>query len=46
MGNTYKYNILPLTLLQKKAISIITFSPPRTHSSPLFKELNLPDIQS
>ena len=46
-GNTYKSNVLPLTLLQKKAIRIITFSPPRTHSSPLFKELNLlkfPDI--
>jgi hypothetical protein len=46
-GNTYKSNILPSTLLQKKAIRIITFSPPRTHSSPLFKELNLlkfPDI--
>jgi hypothetical protein len=36
-GNTYKSNVLPLTLLQKKAIRIITFSPPRTRSSPLFK---------
>ncbi len=46
-GNTYKSNVLPLTILQKKAIRIITFSPPRTHTSPFFKELNLlkfPDI--
>ena len=46
-GNTYKTNVKPLTELQKKAIRIITFSPFRTHSSPLFKELNLlkfPDI--
>lgn len=46
-GNTYKTNVKPLTVLQKKAIRIITFSPFRTHSSPHFKELNLlkfPDI--
>ena len=46
-GNTYKSNFLPLTLLQKKAIRIITLSSPRTHTSLFFKELNLlkfPDI--
>lgn len=39
-GNTNKTNFLPLTLLQKKAIRIITFAPPTMHSF-LFKELNL-----
>ena len=40
-GNTYKTNTMPLTILQKKAIRIITFSDYRAHTSLLFKELNL-----
>ena len=32
-GNTYKTNIEPLVILQKKAIRIITFSPYRSHTS-------------
>ena len=46
-GNTYKTNIEPLVILQKKAICIITFSPYRSHTSHIFKKLNLikfPDI--
>ena len=37
----YKTNTLPLTILQKKAIRINTFSDYRAHTSLLFKELNL-----
>jgi hypothetical protein len=40
-GNTYISNIQPLVILQKKAIRIITFSEYRSHTSPLFKRLNL-----
>ena len=46
-GNTYKTNLNPLIVLQKKAIRIITFSDFHAHTSPIFKELNLlkfPDI--
>ena len=46
-GNTYKTNIQPLVILQKKAVRIITFSDFKAHSSPLFKNLSLlklPDI--
>ena len=46
-GNTYKTNIYPLVILQKKAIRIITFSHFQSHTSPLFKKFNLlklPDI--
>ena len=39
-GNTYKINIQPLVVRQKKAIRIITFSDYQAHTS-LFKELNL-----
>ena len=38
LGNTYKTNIEPLlTILQKKALHIITFSSFYAHTSPLFK---------
>ena len=40
-GNIYISNIQPLVILQKKAIRIITFSEYRSHTSPLFKRLNL-----
>ena len=40
-GNTYKTNLYPLIILQKKAVRIITFSDFLAHTSPLFKELNL-----
>jgi hypothetical protein len=42
LGNTYKTNIEPLlTILQKKALHIITFSSFYAHTSPLFKTYNL-----
>ena len=37
-GNTYSSNLLPLIILQKKAIRIITFSDFRAHTSPIFKQ--------
>jgi hypothetical protein len=40
-GNTYISNIQPLVILQKKAVRIMTFSEYRSHTSPLFKRLNL-----
>ena len=40
-GNTYKTNIEPLTILQKKALRIITFSNFSAHTSPIFKLYNL-----
>ena len=46
-ANTNKTNIEPLVILQKKAICIITFSQYRSHTSHIFKKLNLlkfPDI--
>ena len=46
-GNTYKTNIEPLVILQKKAIRVISFSPYWSHTSHIFKKLNLlkfPDI--
>ena len=39
-ASTYASYLEPLYLLQKKAIRIITFSPPRTRSKPLFSKLN------
>lgn len=39
-GNTYKTNIHPLVVLQKKAIRI-TFSDFRAHTTPLLRKLNL-----
>ena len=38
-ASTYNPHINPLLLLQKKAIRIITFSPPRTHTKPMFQKL-------
>ena len=46
-GNTYKTILNPITVLQKKAVRIITFSHFQSHTSPIFKKLNLlklPDI--
>ena len=40
-GNTYPTTIQPLSLLQKKAVRIMTFSKFDEHSSPLFKKLNI-----
>ena len=40
-GNTYKTNLNPLVTLQKKAVRIITFSHFQSHTSPIFKKLNL-----
>ena len=43
---TYASYLEPLYLLQKKAIRIITFSPPRTRSKPLFSKLNILSLHS
>ena len=46
-GNTYASNLSVLTLLQKKVVRIITFSSFKSHTSPLFKHLNIlkfPDL--
>ena len=40
-GSTYKSNLEKIYVLQKKAMRIITGSPPRCHSEPLFKNLGL-----
>ena len=40
-GHTYKSNLHPLVILQKKAMRIMTFSGFREHSSPLFKRQKL-----
>ena len=45
-ASTYNSHINPLLLLQKKAIRIITFSPPRTHTKPIFQKLNILPIFS
>ena len=45
-ASTYASNLEPLYLLQKKAIRIITFSPPRTRSKPLFSKLNILSLHS
>ena len=45
-ASTYASYLEPLYLLQKKAIRIITFSPPRTRSKPLFSKLNILSLHS
>jgi hypothetical protein len=40
-GHTYKSNLHPLLILQKKAMRIMTFSGFREHTSPILKALNL-----
>ena len=45
-ASTYDSHLEPLFLLQKKAIRIITFSPPQTHTKPLFHKLNILPIHS
>ena len=45
-ASTYASYLEPLYLLQKKAIRIITFSPPRTFSKPLFCKLNILSLHS
>ena len=40
-GNTYHTTIQPLSVLQKKAVRIMTFSKFDEHSSPPFKKLNI-----
>lgn len=40
-GSTYKTNIKPLEMLQKKAIRIITFSKYDAHTYPLFSKLKV-----
>ena len=45
-ASTYVSYLEPLYVLQKKAISIITFSPPRTPSKPLFSKNNFLSLHS
>ena len=45
-ASTYDSHLEPLFLLQKKTIRIITFSPPQTHTKPLFHKLNILPIHS
>ena len=45
-ASTFSSYIKPLVLLQKKVIRIITHSPPRTHTKPLFLRLNILPISS
>ena len=41
LGTYYPSYLKPVCILQKKAVRIITFSEPRSHSEPMFKYLNL-----
>ena len=43
-ASTYKSHLNPILLCQKKAVRIITHSPPLAHSLPLFKQLNILNI--
>ena len=40
-GLTYATYLKPISLIQKKAISIMSFSDPRSHSQPIFKSLHI-----
>jgi len=40
-GNAYQTTLLPLIILQKKAVRIMTFSEYNSHSSPLFQRLKI-----
>ena len=40
-GNTYSTTLTPIINLQKKALRIMTFANFDSHSSPLFKKLNI-----
>jgi len=40
-GNTYQTTLLPLIILQKKAVRIMTFSEYNSHSSPLCQKLKI-----
>ena len=40
-GNTYQTTLLPLIILQKKAVRIMTFSEYNSHSTPLFQNLKI-----
>ena len=41
MGLTFPSFLTQLFIIQKRAISLISFSEPKSHSEPLFKSLNL-----
>ena len=43
-GSNYKTKVLPLHILQKRALRIISFSHPRTSSRPLFQNLGILNI--
>ena len=40
-GSTYQSHLSQLVILQKKIVRIILGVPPRTHTDPLFSELNI-----
>ena len=41
LGSNYEINMKYSSLSQKMALRALTFSPIRTHSQPIFRELNL-----
>lgn len=43
-GSAYKKDLQPLTVLEKKAVRIVTHAKYNEHSSPLFKKLNIPKL--
>ena len=45
-ASTYASYLKPLYVLQKKAVRVITFSPPRTSSKPLFSKHNILSLYS
>ena len=45
-ASTYASYLKPLYVLQKKAVRVITFSPPRTPSKPLFSKQNILSLYS
>ena len=45
-ASTYASYLKPLYVLQKKAVRVITFSPPRTSSKPLFSKHNVLSLYS
>ena len=45
-GSTYQSHLSKLVILQKKIVRIIHGVPPRTHTEPLFSELNILKVSS
>ena len=43
-GNTYKTKLIPILNIQKKILRLLTFSPYREHSKPLFDKYKILNI--